>query len=428
MSERRPWTKQESDRLWAAVKDAPSFEEAYARAAKACPQREISKDSIWDRLKRMGKPTLTEIIAKNAPLQPTDHLEKFRKQDVIAGLKAELAKMVAELDDRQKKLDAFQKLAGVRPLKPITEPKRVGATQRRGTAVMLCSDWHIEERVDPRTVNDLNRWNLDLAEKAIESLADSFVWMTKDSRFDVREVLIAIIGDLFSGYIHEELQEGNFLSPVQAVVWLIPRIEKMLRTIAANLPSVSRFIIPCNDGNHGRLTKKMRHGTRTANSLEWLLYWNLAARMKDDERFEFQIAEGIWNYVDLYGKTHGFAHGDIYRYQGGVGGLLIPVRRGLNEDRKYLNYDADCGPEARPARRLDHVSIGHFHTRMDLDEGLSVNGSLIGINPYSMANHFPPEAPKQSFYMVDSRRGKCLSAPIWLPRRGASNEDRVKDK
>lgn len=428
MINRTPWTKQEKDNFWAAVKDAKSFEDAYKAAQKAVPGREMSQEVMQRRLREWGKPSLSEIVAKNAPTRPVDHLERHRKRDEIAELKQELSKMVAELDDRQKKLDAFQKLAGVRPLKPITEPKRVGATQRRGTPVLLCSDWHVEERVDPRTVNGLNVWNLELAEKAIESLADSFCWMVLDSRFDVREALIALIGDLFSGYIHEELQEGNFLSPVQAVVWLIPRIEKMLRTIAARLPSIDRFIVPCNDGNHGRLTKKMRHGTRTANSLEWLLYWNLAARMKDDRRFEFQIAEGVWNYVELYGRTHGFAHGDIYRYQGGVGGLLIPVRRGLNEDRKYLSFDADCGPDARPAKRLDHVSIGHFHTRMDLDEGLSVNGSLIGINPYSMANHFPPEAPKQSFYMVDSRRGKCLSAPIWLPRRGASQEDRIAGK
>ena len=64
--------------------------------------------------------------------------------------------------------------------------------------------------------------------------------------------------------------------------------------------------------------------------------------------------------------------------------------------------------------KVDHVSMGHFHQRMD-DGEVSVNGSMIGITPYSMRIHAKPEPRQQSWFLVDSERGKCISAPVWLP-------------
>jgi hypothetical protein len=414
MAHYRAWTKADKKQLFGAVKGARSKDEAILLASKAFPKDAFTYGSLTQLLERGGYPTLGAILAKNRPNAPppvmsaktvAEDLTKLRLQDQVKNLEASSKQLLVELADREKQLEVLKGMRELKySLKPVTAPKRVGATQRRGTPVMLCSDWHVEERVDPKTVNGLNEYNPQIAERCIERMADAFTWMTKDTRYDCREAVIWLGGDLYSGYIHDELAEGNFMSPTHACAWLLPRLEKMLRTIAKNCPSISRFLVPCNDGNHGRLTKKIRAATRTANSLEWFMYFNLAQRMRDDSRFEFQIADGVWNYLDLYGKTFGFLHGDVFRYLGGVGGLLIPVRRGLNEDRKYLAF-------GETPRRVDHVSMGHFHTRMDLDD-ISVNGSMIGITPYSMANHFPPEARKQSWFLVDSEYGKCISAPI----------------
>jgi hypothetical protein len=62
---------------------------------------------------------------------------------------------------------------------------------------------------------------------------------------------------------------------------------------------------------------------------------------------------------------------------------------------------------------VHHVSLGHFHTRQDFGD-ISINGSMIGVSPYSLRIHAPPEPRQQSWYLIDSERGKCLSAPIWL--------------
>lgn len=319
-------------------------------------------------------------------------------REELRELNAAKHRLLADLQDREEQIGVLSALSGAAP-PPIVAPRGRGENKQRvGMPWFLFSDWHVEEPVRPANVNGLNEYNLDIADKCIKRCADAVDWFARDTRWDMRELGIWLGGDLYSGHIHEELMESNFLSPVQAVAWLQEKIEAMIMTILANT-KFERIVVVCNDGNHGRLTHKIRVATRTANSLEWLLYKMLRVRFAHEPRLQFQIAESEWNYVEVYDKTFAFTHGDSFRYMGGVGGLLIPVRRGLNEMRKY--------------RPVDYVSMGHFHTRMDTVD-VAVNGSMIGISPYSMRNHFTPEPRQQSFFLVDSTRGKCVTAPVWM--------------
>ncbi len=335
------------------------------------------------------------------PPSTASDLHQHRMQNRVSDLEAAKKRYLKEIADLQAQLEAMREIAAARPLPPIAPLSKVGGHQRQGVPVMLCSDWHVEEPVDPKTVNGLNCYNLEIAERCIDSMADAYEWLLMDSRYDCRTGVIWLGGDLISGFIHEELMEQNFLSPTQAVLWLQERIERMLRKIAANCQTLERIIVVCNDGNHGRLTHKTRVATRTANSIEWLMYHNIARRMADDPRFVFHVADGEYAYLDVYNQALCFFHGDSVRYMGGVGGLLIPMKRGINELRKY--------------RKVDIVNFGHFHQRIDLPDMVG-NGSMIGINAYAMRIKASPEPRQQSWYLVDSERGKCLSAPIWLPQ------------
>lgn len=223
--------------------------------------------------------------------------------------------------------------------------------------------------------------------------------MIRDSRFDIRTAVLALIGDLLSGYIHPELVEGNLLSPQEAQIWLIDHIEAMLRKILATCPQLERIIVPCHSGNHGRATDKQRVSSREANSNEQVVYQTLKRLFRDEPRIEFHIATGEWSEVDAMGFTLAFTHGDSFQYGGGVGGISIPIRRGIS--RQFQG------------RKIHQFNMGHFHQYQSLGD-IQINGSMIGYGPYSQRIHAPFEPRQQSFYLVDSERGKCLSAPIWL--------------
>lgn len=396
---KNPWTQKEIDFLVASMKKGASKHDMHQRLPKR------SLESIAQRCLRLQWSGEARAPAEDkTPLTPVQLVEERmvekKRRDAVKEQQSVIDHLTQELKSREDQLLVLQELRKQKPLDPILAPNKKGTSpkQRVGTPVMLCSDWHVEEPVEPAKVAGLNEYNLAIADKCISEMAVAYEWLGRDARYDCRTGIVWLGGDLFSGYIHAELAESNFLSPVQAVKWLQERVERMLRTICKTTDH-EKIRVVCNDGNHGRLTQKMRCSTRTANSLEWLLYQTLAARCSDEPRLQFMIAEGEQNYVEVYKQTIAFMHGDSFRYQGGVGGLLIPVRRGLNELRKY--------------RPLDYLVIGHFHQRLDAGD-IVVNGSMIGINSYSMNIKASPEPRQQSWFLMDSERGKCISTPIWF--------------
>jgi hypothetical protein len=361
----------------------------------------------------VGPPKLRSMIDNaralghtiNVDTTPTlSDRQEHRLRAEIRDLNSAKKHLLEELERRDVQIETLSALSQA-PIAPVVAKRARGENKRReGALVMLLSDLHVEEPVAPEKVNGLNEYNLDIADRCIERCAEAFEYFANDPRWDIKTGILGILGDTYSGYIHAELAETNFLSPVQAVLWVQERLEKLIRYILAHT-KIERLAVVCHDGNHGRLTMKIRAQTRTENSLEWLMYKTLAQRFADEPRAQFSVADGLYTYVDVYDETLIMTHGDQFRYQGGVGGLLIPVRRGLNEIRKY-----------RPGLKRNGIfCMGHFHERMDVGD-IVINGSAIGVTPYSLSINVKPERRAQHIFLIDSARGKdAPTAPVWLP-------------
>ena len=106
--------------------------------------------------------------------------------------------------------------------------------------------------------------------------------------------------------------------------------------------------------------------------------------------FEWQIATGYHNYLEVDGRIVRFHHGDDLKYQGGVGGLTIPVEKAISQWNKAIPAYLDI--------------FGHWHTSMAGRNFMS-NGSLIGHNAYAIAIKAGYEPPSQTFFLMDSKRG-----------------------
>lgn len=316
----------------------------------------------------------------------------------LARLRAENKALLAALETADKRADLVDSMrATTRKPRAITAPRKSHG-KRTATAVVLCSDWHVEERVDARTTNGRNEYNPDIAAGRARRLADAVCWMIQHHRtsFDIADVVLWLGGDLITGFIHEELREGNFLSPTQASL-LVQDLAGNIIDRVLSLPGVKSLRVPTSQGNHGRTTVKTHVSNGAANSFEWLLYQNMRRAYANEKRVEFHIADGEFNYLDIYGKTLRFTHGDSTKFGGGIGGMTIPIHKSIARWQTYKHADVTC--------------LGHYHQYLDTP-GLVVNGSLIGAAPYGMrVGSF--ETPAQAFFLMDAQRGKCQSTPLW---------------
>lgn len=325
----------------------------------------------------------------------------------VSDLKAKLAKANQKTKWTQSLLrDAERKLAAVLGVKDAIvghAPKHVRVKQSRGSesaAVLVASDWHIEERVDPKTVDGVNEYNLEISEARVEKFFQNGLSMLEmcRTRGSIDTLVLALLGDLITGYIHEELAESNYLSPVEATLqsYMLVRggIDFLLKE-----GKLKSLVVPCCVGNHSRTTQKMRVSTSVKNSYEWLLYQFLAMAYKDDERVRFEIADGYFVFMDLYSTKLRFHHGDDVRYMGGVGGLTIPLNKAIAQWNKMRRVDVDV--------------LGHWHTRLNTREAV-VNGSLIGYNAWGIHIKASYEPPSQSFFLVHPDYGKTVEIPIMV--------------
>lgn len=270
-----------------------------------------------------------------------------------------------------------------------------------GTVFMVASDWHVEERVDPRTVNQLNDFNLDIAEERATTFFKSGLRLTRLLQQDIaiHTAVVPLLGDFISNDIHEEIAEVAQLEPMHAITFARNLIVSGFKFLLEN--SELNLIVPCHTGNHGRTTKTTRLATENGHSLEYLMYLHLADYFRDEPRIKFIISEGYHSFLEVYGKTIRFHHGHMVKFQGGVGGITIPVNKAIGQWDK-----------ARPA---DMDIFGHFHQLVQNRKWIC-NGSLIGYNSYALGGKFDYEPPQQTLFLLDKQRGRTCTWPILFKR------------
>jgi len=267
-------------------------------------------------------------------------------------------------------------------------------------AVAVLSDWHIEERVDSSKVNGLNEYNLEIAhDRAKQCFRHILKLLQKEQQSQkITKLIVGVIGDMISGHIHEELMEICQLPPIEASIlaeeWIADGLKFLLKHANVDIDIVWRV------GNHTRITKKVRVATESGNSLETFMFHHLKNYFAGNGRIKFYMANGYLQYTDLFngGYTICWHHGHAVRYQGGVGGLTIPINKAIAQWEKSKHADL-------------YVS-GHWHQFFD-GGNFIVNGSMIGFNEYAVWIKAGYEPPKQAFFIVSKKwMAKTVTTPI----------------
>lgn len=348
--------------------------------------------------KNINKP---KARSRKSVRTPGDALSEGMEAYLAAGTRkqenAELKAAYERIGFLEKERMARLSMKGtVRPV--VIKAKKTGK-RAESTAFTIWSDWHVEQKVDPRTVSGLNEFSPEIAKDRVEKLARKtvdFIRMFQQDT-DINTLVIALLGDFINGNIHEELIETNYMSPVNAAIYaqnlIVSAIEYILEHTEVNL------IIPCHSGNHPRITRKIHHGSEAGNSLEFYLYHNLKDHFRSEPRVTMLIADGYHSYITVYDRTIRFHHGHNVKFGGGIGGLFIPAYKAISQWNK-----------ARPAE-LD--VFGHFHQTKD-GGNFRCNGSLVGYDTFALSIKADYEPPRQDFFLYHEDLGRTISAPIYL--------------
>lgn len=358
----------------------------------------------------MVKKKTEDVLAAMAreQQQETEHKIRARKIDNAARWaveKAESEKRIAELEREIEDLRDVNALADALRADP-SKPYKLTRTERshktkEAVACLMLSDLHFEERVDPREVNGLNEYNLEIAVDRCDRLLVGFDWYLQTMRaratepggYKIRKLFVPCLGDNVTNWLHgDEDSASNFLTPNAALLFAKDRLIQIFDGLLA-MPDVAEVFAPIIPGNHDRMpgTRKNPHRGRTEKSLAVLLAAFLNERYRDEPRISFELSYSANHYTDVFGHDVRSMHGDGFGYNRGVGGIYVGARRYIGS----LNT-------TRPAA----VTLFGHHHQHKVDANWVSNTSLIGYTAYSANLGYEFEPAGQVALLFDRDRGK----------------------
>lgn len=369
----------------------------------------ISVKDIASRVKTSRR-TVTEErkalkLPKGEPVQPPRtpqellslDIEARKEKAAVREIRNKYNHLMEQYELSEKRFDALLNIKepiAIANIEPVLSREK-----HEAVPILLLSDWHFEERVDAATINGLNEYNLDIATRRWTKCIQNSQKLVHGQRHlsDIKQVVVWLGGDFITGYIHEELEESNYLSPTQATRFAKERIITALKFYADH-GKYDKITVVCNYGNHGRTNKKPRVSTSYKNSYEWMMYNDIADYFSGNSKFDFIIPNGLFAYVNLMGRVYRFWHGDTINYGGGIGGLTIPLIKAI------MRYNQQIEAE--------YNFMGHYHQHWQATKDCIVNGSGIGFNAYAQRIGASPERPLQGFALADSKHGITIKTSI----------------
>jgi predicted phosphodiesterase len=297
-------------------------------------------------------------------------------------------------------VERFETYLKAHPAKTI----KVAPTQRRSNnrkassheMVLLMSDAHFSERVDPETAMGLV-YNENISQRRIEHMRDVVV-RYKDLRvaaFPIRKLTVAVLGDMLSGDIHEELEVTNENTTPVALVRLAYILHGVFLSFVPEFEEVEVVFIP---GNHPRTKVKPRFKQKTTVNFEYILGHFVAALAQDVYRV--QVPKDMVYIHRVFNWRIGMTHGDGVKSNSFAGIPFYGMRQRREAVQALLRH------LGQP--QLDYLAMGHFHQPMTwegCDSTIILNGAIKGGDEYSIGNYLSSNNPVQYLLTFHEKHG-----------------------
>lgn len=320
----------------------------------------------------------------------------------------EIRELEKQVERLERELGLVSRLTDYKasPPKWLRKSRKAGVHQ--GTLVHLLSDLHFDEVVRPAELFGYNAYDRRIATLRLERDVQNVVKVSEDYFAGVSYdgIVVPLLGDNFSGDIHEELVQTNEDTMLGGLDYWIPQMMAALTFLA---DAFGKVYAPVVVGNHGRRTRKNRGKLRARDNFDWFFGRAIADRLKvaGDDRITMDVGEAPDAFFQVYGTRFLATHGDAARGGAGIGGIWPPIMR-LDARTKERNTVLDVP--------YDHMILGHWH-QLTFGQQFTVNGSMKGYDEYAFNERFRPEPPAQALMLVTPEHGVTHRTPIFSQQR-----------
>ncbi|MEQ1910237.1 MAG: hypothetical protein ABMA15_15530 [Vicinamibacterales bacterium] len=262
--------------------------------------------------------------------------------------------------------------------------------------VLLLSDAHFSEVVDPRIAMGIC-YNEAIAQRRLEHVRDVVLRyrQLREASYPVRKLTVAVLGDMLSGDIHEELEISNESPMPVALVKLAYLLHDMGLSLREHFPDVEFVFIP---GNHPRLSKKPRFKGKTTTNWEYVLGKFVEALAQKSYAVTVPLA---MIYVHrVFSWRLGLSHGDAVKSNSFAGIPFYGMRQRREAIQALMRHLGEPG--------IDYLLLGHFHQPTVLegtDSTIIINGAIKGGDEYSLGTYLSSNDPVQYLLTFHEKHG-----------------------
>jgi hypothetical protein len=346
---------------------------------------------------------LGDQINEALEAESNGELLRLRKQrDTYANQNVRLQ---TKLDELEKALSVVDQVDGLSVKPPIwlapAKPKTHAAT-----LVVMLSDTHFDEVVNPEEMEGLNAYNREIAVMRLERWTQNVIKLSRHylSGVSYDGVVVILGGDIFSGDIHEELALTNEDTMIGSLLFWAEQVSAAVELLATEFKKCHVVSVV---GNHGRTTRKPRMKQRVKTNFDWLLAKMVERSFTKDKRVSFTIPESADALIEIYNHGHLITHGDQVSGGGGIGGIYPPIMR--MRARKHQRYMVT-------GKSFQTLWLGHWHQYISTPS-MVVNGSMKGFDEYALLMGFGFEQPQQALAIVTPERNITIQAPVFCADR-----------
>lgn len=354
----------------------------------------VSDRSVRRRLSWWDAPQSTRARASQVKLAPPP------SDSMVSELKAHVRALQNRqgLEDRiaaEVRLAASQ--IGYTPVSyvPPSSPK----TMEPHEMVLVISDAHYGEPVNPAEVPAGWAYDMDICERRMEEIFRRTIAMGEAKGYPIQKLHIAVIGDMLSGDIHEELARTNLDVMASLSIKMGQILYRMGQRFCAHFPEVHMFVIP---GNHSRIMRKPNQKQKNKDNWEYTMGLHIEAMQRD---FTMDLPLTPHYFYEVFDKLICFEHGD------NQGGGLSPASLTKRIDGAREMALADKG------RIHDYHVMGHYHRHLVHTHGhteLIINGAIKGPDEFSTNRLAALNPPEQTILIFHPKQGLVATERIYL--------------